>query len=93
MGTFLVKDFVKVKVPLHPPELPWEPVLLWLAAIFIWAAVGWLSHAYMMYDLRKQRLLNARDHDLVWTCVFIAPLAVFIAFLMFITPDDRKENL
>lgn len=93
MGTFWVKDFPQVKWAPRPPELPWEPFALWLAFVFVWAASGWLAHAYMMHDLRKQRLLNKSDHDLVWTCMVVAPLAVFIAFLMFITPDDRKKDV
>ena len=77
------------KMPASPPDLPVEPLLLWVAVVFIWAGCGWLAHAYMMHDLKKRRLLNTSDHRLVYTCIMVAPLAIFIAFLMFITPDDR----
>lgn len=77
----------------RPAELPLEPFLWVTVAAFVWFAAGWLAHAYMMHDIRKRRFLNPSDHRLVWTCMAVAPLAAFIAFLMFITPDDKKEGM
>lgn len=81
------------KPPLPPPELPLAPFLWWIAAIVVWAMVGWLAHRYMLYDIKKRRLLNPEDHNLALTCVLVAPFAALIAFLMFLTPDERKEGL
>lgn len=87
MGTFWVKDLVPKSQYLRPTELRWEPILFWLAFIVVWIGIGCLSHFYMLYSERKRRLLNQRDYNLVWTCIVVAPLALVIAFLMFITPD------